>query len=94
MIMNSLAISFFADLDNMVWSKLLDLVPWMEELKLQVSGSLNADFMEVTLRVEKGKQGTGAVSLLVTSMYFAGCIIFKVRSSQYSTIHHIICRCQ
>ena len=78
MIMNSLAVSFFADLDNMLWSKLLGIVPWVKELKQQATDSLNSEFEEVSHRIEDGKAGTGKVSAAVTIIYFAGCIIYKV----------------
>ena len=78
MIMNSLAVSFFADLDNMVWSKMLEMIPFMQGVKQQATDSLNGEFMDVTHALEDGKFGTGAVSLAVTAVYFAGCIVYKV----------------
>ena len=78
MILNSLAISFFADLDNLAWDKLLLLVPSLNAIREEASASLNGPYRSVADHMEKGKTLCMWFSVLVTLMYYIMTIVFKV----------------
>jgi len=77
MILNSLAISFFADLDNQTWERLLMLFPSLDYIKAMVTSSLSVEDREVIDRVEDGKLWTMRFSLYVTMIYACGTVALK-----------------
>lgn len=80
MILNSLAISFFADLDNIVWDRLLILAPSLTPLKLEAEGDLAGKYAQVTRHVQSSRVLSMRYAAAITVLYFFCTIALKVRA--------------
>ena len=78
MVLNSLAITFFADLDNMVWKLFLMAMPSFGRIQDEALKSLHgADYKEVWEVVAKDKAKTLWFSVAVICFYFSTIIALK-----------------
>ena len=77
MVLNSLAITFFADIDNIAWTKLLQMMPSFERIQDGAVESLRGEDSQVSAVVVEGQVKTLWFSGIVNTIYVTYIFVMK-----------------
>ena len=78
MVLNSLAISFFADLDNVAWKRLISTIPSVKAMQKELIGSVAKTHAAALGAIEERKLQTVLFTASSLIIYIVGTISYKV----------------